>query len=671
MARLSAADVLSSTATAVLLIAVVTVPLIAFTWLLGVSFASPDGFWLSVVVVPLLLLYVLKVRRPRRTVASVLFWRPISLEQRSQAPFKRLRRNLVLLLQLLALAALVYGLARPVILSDSREGSSLVVILDTSASMLARDVGDSTRFEAAQRRAIQLVRGLGPRDQATLIAVDRAAWTVVPWTHDEDALEEGVLGLSPRHASTDLADGLVLGASALRAAGGRPEVHLLSDGGGPKPAAVALGSGLRYHRFGSGSDNLGIVAIDARPRLVRAGGEGTESGEPPGSEDGLAYEVFARVLNASDELRHVFVSLERGKRVLAARKLSVPAGADRPVVLEARLPPGAVSVRLLPAVAGQAVDALEVDDVAHVLIPDERGVQVGLVSEQESPALERALVAAGGILRRINPKDFRDDPELRLYVFEGFVPKVLPPRDCLIVGPHTDVGPVTLGKPVAGVRSAGWDREDPLLRYIDFSGLEVAEARELGLGSGARVLLQGETPDGAGVVLLAAWRDGGATRVAAGFDLYRSTWPLRASFPIFVRSLVLAASERDRRARSGLPAGVPVSIPVGTDVSAVEITAPDGALETVNAWGGNAYFAGTRLAGVYSARSGDDRVERFCVNLTDPEETRIAVRESVAEGDGVTQERLKPKRPTEVGHWFAMAALVLLVVEYWVYHRRV
>ncbi len=666
MARLTVADAISSAATAVLLIGVVVLPLAVFTWLFGVSFASPGGFWLSVAVVPLLLLYVLKVRRPRRMVASVLFWRPISVDQRSQAPFKRLRRNLVLLLELLALAALVYGLARPVIQSDSRVGSSLVVILDTSASMLAQDVGSGTRFEAAQQRALELVKGLGPRDQATLIAVDRAAWTVVPWTRDEHALERGVLGLRPRHASTALADGLILAASAQRAVGGVSEVHLLSDGGGPSPAAVSISGSLRYHRFGSGGDNLGIVAIDARPRLVRAG----SAGELEGDAEGLAYEVFARVLNASEEPREVFVSLERGNRVLAARKVSVPAGADRPVVLEARLPPGAVSVRLLPATEGQRVDALAVDDIAHVLIPEERGVAVGLVSDQPSPALERALVAAGGVLRRIDPKTFRDDPELRLYVFEGYVPKVLPPRDCLIVAPPTGVGPVALGGQVAGVRPAGWDRDDPLLRYVDFSGLEVAEANELVLGGGARVLLQGEAEDGTGVVLLASWRDGTAARVVVAFDIYRSTWPLRASFPIFVRSVLLAASERDRRARSGLPAGVPVSIPVGTNVASVEITAPDGSLERVNAWGGYAYFAGTRLSGVYTARSGD-REERFCVNLTDPLETRIAPRETVADGDGQKQERLTSSRPTEVGHWFAMAALVLLVIEFWVYHRRV
>jgi hypothetical protein len=340
------------------------------------------------------------------------------------------------------------------------------------------------------------------------------------------------------------------------------------------------------------------------------------------------------------------------------------------VVLESRLSPGAVNVRLLPPVAGHPLDALAVDDTAYVLIPEERGVPVGLVSNEATPALERALVAGGARLRRIPPKAFRDDPNLRLYVFEGFVPDVLPPRDCLIVAPSNAVGPIAFGDSSSTIRPAGWDREDPFLRYVDLHDLEVARARPLELGGGARVLLQGEVEaTGRPAVLIAAWRDGPANRVVVGFDLYESTWPLRASFPIFIRNCVLAASERDRLARGGVPAGVPVAIPVATEVTTVEVTAPNGHTETIDAWGGRAYYGGTRLTGVYEARTAE-RVERFCVNLVDPAESTIAPRDRLALGPEITRAGLEPSRPAEVAHWFAMIALVLLAIEFWVYHRR-
>ena len=56
---------------------------------------------------------------------------------------------------------------------------------------------------------------------------------------------------------------------------------------------------------------------------------------------------------------------------------------------------------------------------------------------------------------------------------------------------------------------------------------------------------------------MAAWKDGSARRVAVGYDIYRSSWPLSASFPIFIRNCLLAASERDNPTR-GVAAGTSV-----------------------------------------------------------------------------------------------------------------
>ena len=115
--------------------------------------------------------------------------------------------------------------------------------------------------------------------------------------------------------------------------------------------------------------------------------------------------------------------------------------------------------------------------------------------------------------------------------------------------------------------------------------------------------------------------------------------------------------------------GVPLPIPVSTDVERVIVEAPDGRLEEVRAWEGHAYFGGTRLSGVYTARAGD-RSERFCVNLTDSAETRIGPKPTYEVGAEAAALATPPTRPTEVARWFAMVVLILLVVEFWVYHRR-
>ena len=69
-------------------------------------------------LVPLLLLLLatglvlaVRMRRQERVVSSTLLWEQAIRDVRANAPWQRLRPNLLLLLQLLALAALVFALA--------------------------------------------------------------------------------------------------------------------------------------------------------------------------------------------------------------------------------------------------------------------------------------------------------------------------------------------------------------------------------------------------------------------------------------------------------------------------------------------------------------------------------------------------------------------------------
>ncbi len=678
-------DALASVGTALLLLLAVSGPFVAATFLFGVSFLSPVGFLLIGLAVPLLLLWMLRARRPTRAIGSVLFWKAVALEQQATSPFKRLRRSLVLLLELVALVALAYGLARPIVLGEGKDGVARVLVIDTSASMLARDVGGGTRLDSAKAAARALVGALGARDRATVIAADRSAWTVVPWTDDATALARGIDDLAARHTGTALDEGLILAASAAHDAAGALEVHLFSDGAAPALTPVGLGSALRFHSIGSTGDNLGIIQVALRPRVKGAGGAA------PGTGEGEAWEVFVTVRNAGQSDRALLVSLERDGTAVAALPVVVGANADKAVVLAARLAPGPVVARLrTPEGRAEGLDVLPVDDAAYALVPAELGVPVGLATTGDSPALRRALEAAGAQLRPLpggaawagaGPVTALDDPDLRLCVFEGLLPAELPPRDCLLVAPPSAVGPVRPGAPAGGVRIAGWDTDDPLLRWVDLDDVQVSTTRRLDLGAGARALVHAQVmvdPDGAGGVapvrsttpLLAAWQDGTASRVVLGFDLYRSTWPLRASFPIFIRNLVLAAGQRDALARGGLRAGEPLAVPVPAGLGAVEVTLPDGRVVVARAQDGQAVVADTDQVGIYEVRAGSRR-ERFCVNLGAPEESRIAPRAALDLGDAQVAAEVAPTaRTAEVSPWLALVALIALTLELWAFHRR-
>ena len=71
-------------------------------------FLTPLAFLLGLLALPILVLYMLKMRRRQVEVSSVLLWQRLLRDREANAPWQRLKRNLLLILQLLLLAALVF-----------------------------------------------------------------------------------------------------------------------------------------------------------------------------------------------------------------------------------------------------------------------------------------------------------------------------------------------------------------------------------------------------------------------------------------------------------------------------------------------------------------------------------------------------------------------------------
>src|SRR4051794_41288891 len=106
----------------------------------------PVALLAAAIAIPaLLVLYFLKLRRREMPVSSTILWRKAVQDLQVNAPFQKLRKNLLLLLQLLVLLFLCAALARPVINARQGAGKLTVILIDRSASMAAKDVDDGKR----------------------------------------------------------------------------------------------------------------------------------------------------------------------------------------------------------------------------------------------------------------------------------------------------------------------------------------------------------------------------------------------------------------------------------------------------------------------------------------------------------------------------------------------
>ncbi|HID89476.1 MAG TPA: VWA domain-containing protein, partial [Anaerolineae bacterium] len=156
------------------------------------GFLNVSALTLALLALPILLLYMLKLRRREVWVSSTLLWRRLLRDREANTPWQRLRRNLLLLLQLLALALLVLALARPFLPIRTPVTGSVVVLLDGSASMQATDAAP-TRFEAARQAALEIVAGLGPNDVATVVLVGPQPRLLSAATNNRAALRRALV----------------------------------------------------------------------------------------------------------------------------------------------------------------------------------------------------------------------------------------------------------------------------------------------------------------------------------------------------------------------------------------------------------------------------------------------------------------------------------------------
>src|SRR5271155_4301881 len=134
-----------------------------------IEFSSPLGLggWFALAGVPvgIIALYFLKLRRRPVRVPSTLLWRRSLEDLHVNSLFQRLRRNLLLFLQLLAVALAMLALAGPHVRGTGGQGQRFVLMIDNSASMTATDVAP-TRLDKAKEAAKRVVSAMDADDLA-------------------------------------------------------------------------------------------------------------------------------------------------------------------------------------------------------------------------------------------------------------------------------------------------------------------------------------------------------------------------------------------------------------------------------------------------------------------------------------------------------------------------
>jgi hypothetical protein len=157
--------------------------------------------------------------------------------------------------------------------------------------------------------------------------------------------------------------------------------------------------------------------------------------------------------------------------------------------------------------------------------------------------------------------------------------------------------------------------------------------------------------------------------------LYRNgDWVASVDFVVLVQNMIqyLAASVATTGQRSVSP-GEPVTLPVPLDADEVDVVRPDGTRESIpTAAYRTIHYARTRQVGAYQLEPGVPRCDTFAVNLFNDTESDVSPTRTVTLGADRVEARTGTVEVNEPAWmYFLLALLVLLLVEWIVYNRRV
>ncbi len=487
---------------------------------------APIFLWTFAALIPLALIYLLKVRPRKKPTTAFFLWQRVITPDRRSALFQRLRDIFSLLLMALAFALVALALTEPEITGDERK--NLVIILDRSASMQAKE-GVSTRFELARQKARDVVRGLRGAQQASVAGIALELSFAAHLTRHQRSLLEAVDQLTVTDMPLDaeaLARFIATGSAQQNS-----RVLFITDG--CSAAMDRLPKSCELLRIGGTQPNVGIVAGDLR----KATGEI------------IGLRLFLRIASSFKEVTKTELNLtnEDTHQLMKVMPLELKPEAETPLTMDLQdAPPGRYKAEIMVG------DALALDNVAHLVMPAPQPISVA-VSSAEPFFYSQAVRAFERGDQTLQLTD--DEAKAQIVIGSRDAPKQ--PRT-MIFQPEgkskwwADAGDVVKENVVPRWKN----RTHPLARFLDAESMDFSGARKLTAPPGSLVIVESE--DGLPLIYLARQPDKAA--VIVNLDPAESAFYLSAWFPVLVNNAARVLGGRE----DNLPAIVHTgeSIPV-------------------------------------------------------------------------------------------------------------
>lgn len=593
------------------------------------NFLYPLAFMGLISIPAIIAMYLLKQNYREIKSASNILWERAVSRTLSQKPWQKLKKELLMLLQILAVLLLVFALAGPFIKSKG-ESQNYILVLDASLSMQAKDISPS-RFESAKKALEKTLEELSPNGEFALVLAQKEPYVAVNFTDNKKDILNKLNTIDITGSTVDEEE----------------LIHILEALYNNKEAQILVFSdygfdlkGLSASNFpiGSSGDNAAITLMSH-------------------SVDSDRIVSLVKVKNYGSKTIKNSIALYGDTRLIDIKDFQAEPGEEvsiffTDVPLEER--------RLMAKLSEE--DILEADNVYYDVI-EERDAEKTIVFSQKNIFLENVIGLIPSVeLYKGDISNMEDISGYHLYIFDGVLPEKMPEDGhVLIFNPPAENGFIE----VSGEEEIDkvFKNNNELLNFIEDIDFDISKSKIIKEPDWANTLISSDK----GPLVMAGERQGSKT-VIFSFDLHHSDFPLKKEFPIFMYNLMgwFVPEKISKEEKLYTDSSIEFNIYPGSE--SVKIVSPDKKTYTLAPPFPAGKFLDGKVPGIYTMEQivdGKSIYSDFAINLS-PEGDESNLLKETAYDSSLNEGLREAFKSIELKNPFIIIALIVILAEWYV-----
>lgn len=605
------------------------------------SLLSPKLLWFLLAIPPVILMYILKQKFEEKKISSIYLWNNALRDIEVNTPWQKLKKNLLLFLQILLILLIVFAAANPFLNLRGRNYSNIIIIIDTSGSMNAV-YDNTTRLEEAKNRAEALVKGAVSGSKISIITSGINQKVEISGSSNKGEVLNKIKEIKGSNSKGNINDSISL-----------------------------VKSIARQH------ENSNVVFYsDSNVELKDIKGECVSLAS---SGENVSLDYIS--VTAEDNNMKTLVRITNRSQVELKREVSLFEGKDNKLI-------DIKSITLKPKETGNIIfnrknadckfvyaeiserDAMQEDNVIYSIVKQSELKKVLLISDR-NVFIEKALMPINSIelYKAQEVKDIQEGYDL--YIFDGKIPERISKKgSVLFINPPKGNEFIKVKGELQGGKVQV--EEHPNTKYIKEAEFHVSKAVNLDIPYWGEILLSMNSKPVAFVGEYNRRKVG-----AVAFNLHNSDFPLNAEFPIFINQLSGYFLGNDSIQNSRYLCGEEVKISPNSDTKEMYIKTADNKKENIE----NKYpvrpFENTSKQGIYTLIQKNDSRESesmFVVNFPSESESDINTKVESMKNSTINNS-LNNSVIKSVGislQWILIAAaIIIMMAEWFIYTKRV